>query len=425
MTKAVLFLFSASVCLAEVHTLTLHQAIDLAIRQSPDVLIARLEQQKARNQVRITKDPFTPKVIGGSGLAYTNGFPTSIEGTAPSIFEARTDMSLYNRPANFLVAAANENARGAEIRFQSRQDEAAYRTAALFFDAEQASRSLSVAAKQVESLETVAAVIQQRVAEGRELEIESKRATLNLLKARQRVQSLTMDVENAQSSLAIVLGFDPEDRVQPAAEERGPLKMPPSEEETVGRALASSRELRLLESQMQAKGLELRSYRAARLPQVGVVAQYSLLAKYNRYQDFFRQFQRNNGELGVFIQIPLLVGGAAKAYVSQSETDILKLRAQINQARGRISVDARKSYQDLRTAEMARDVARADLEVARDQLSIYLAQFDEGRLPLATVESARVTENDKWIAYYDAQHALETARLNVLRQTGELVAQLK
>lgn len=425
MTKAVLFVFSASLCLAEVRTMTLREAIDLAIRESPDVVMARLDEQKARDQVRIAKDPFTPKVYGGSGLAYTTGFPTSIDGNAPSIFEARTSMSIYNRPASYLAAQASENARGAEIQFLSRQDEVAYRTAALFFDAEEASLSLRVAGKQVESLEKVEAVVRQRVQEGRELAIEAKRAALNLLKARQRVENLTMDADNAERSLAMVLGFDPEDRVEPADEQRGPLKLPLSEEETVEHALTNSREIRLLESEMQAKGLEVRSYRAARLPRVGLVAQYSLLGKYNRFEDYFRSFQRNNAELGISIEVPLLVGGAAKAYVSQAEAEVLKLRAKINQTRGRISVDARKSYQDVKRAEMARDVARADLELARDQLSIYLAQSDEGRAPLATVESARVAENEKWIAYYDAQHALERARLNVLRQTGTLVGSLK
>ena len=50
--------------------------------------------------------------------------------------------------------------------------------------------------------------------------------------------------------------------------------------------------------------------------------------------------------------------------------------------------------------------------------------MDEGRLPLATVEALRATENEKWLAYYEAQHSAEVARLNVLRQTGTLGPQL-
>jgi hypothetical protein len=37
------------------------------------------------------------------------------------------------------------------------------------------------------------------------------------------------------------------------------------------------------------------------------------------------------------------------------------------------------------------------------------------------VEEARLAENDKWIAFYDAQYALEKARWNVLRWNGGLI----
>jgi hypothetical protein len=37
------------------------------------------------------------------------------------------------------------------------------------------------------------------------------------------------------------------------------------------------------------------------------------------------------------------------------------------------------------------------------------------------VEEARVVENDKWMAFYDAQYASERARWAVLRLTGDLM----
>ncbi len=51
--------------------MTLRQALDLALGQSPDLILARLDQQKAREQVVSACDPFTPKVFGGSGAAWT------------------------------------------------------------------------------------------------------------------------------------------------------------------------------------------------------------------------------------------------------------------------------------------------------------------------------------------------------------------
>src|SRR5215471_4639178 len=86
---------------AEVHTMTLRQAVALAVRQNPDIGLARLDEENARHAVRTARDPFLPRLVVGSGLAYTNGFPMSIEGSAPSIVQARASQYLFNRPQNY------------------------------------------------------------------------------------------------------------------------------------------------------------------------------------------------------------------------------------------------------------------------------------------------------------------------------------
>ena len=414
-----------SVCAsAEVRTMTLRQALDLALSQNPDLLLARLDQEKARSQVTIVREPFAPKIYAGSGAAWTSGFPNSIEGSAPSIVQAKTVMALYNRPQSYLVAQANEGVRGAAIQAALKQQEVVYRVASLFLDAEQSARSLETAQRQAENLVRVRELTGQRVSEGRELPIESKKANLAVLRANQHLEALSLDLVNAETVLALALGMNPDDRVRAAVEERTPVAVPVSEEASIEEALESSNELKNLESSMQSKMLEIKSYKAERLPKVNLVAQYSLLAKY-AYQDFFAHFQRNNYQLGASIEIPLLVGRAPSAQASQAEAEVAKLRIEVGRARARITADLRRAYQDLKRAETTREVARADLDLAREELSIDLAQMDEGRLPLATVEEARAIENEKWLAYYDAQHTAEMARLNVLRQTGTLKAALR
>jgi outer membrane protein TolC len=425
MKAPVVFLLCTALCAsAEVRTLTLRQALDLALSQNPDLLLARLDQNKAREQVTVVRDAFVPKIFGGSGAAWTSGFPTSIEGNAPAIFQAKTQMALFDRPQSYQVAQANEAVRGADIDVNMKQDEAAYRVAALFLDAEQTSRSLGQAQQQAESLVRVRDLQDARVAEGRELPIESKKANLAVLKARQRVEQLTADLIGSETALAQVLGMGPDDRVRAAQEERAGLAMPESEERSIENALDSSRELKKLESNLQIKTLEIKGYQAQKLPKINLVAQYSLLAKYI-YQDYFARFRHNNWELGASFEIPLLVGRAATAYASQAEADVAKLRIEVARTRSRITADLRRAYQEIRRAETARDVARADLDLAREQLDIDLAQMDEGRVPLAKVEEDRAAENEKWLAYYSSQHALERARLDVLRQSGTLLAALR
>jgi outer membrane protein TolC len=423
-TSAALLVFSLS-CVAETRTMTLKQALDLALQQNPDLVIARLDQQRARDQVTITKDPFSPKVFAGSGAAWTYGFPTSIEGQAPSIVEARTSMALFDRPQSYLVAQAKEVSKGTEFDLDARQEEVAYRVASLFLDARTAALSLAAAQREADNLTRVQQLVDARVQDGRELPIESTRARLGVLRSKQRVEALGLDVLSAESSLAEVLGMGIDDRVQADQDEPVGVVMPESEDGTIARALESNPELKRLASNLQAKLLEVKSYKAQRLPKVDLVAQYALLGKYNNFDQYFTKFQHNNIELGASISIPVLAGRASTAYASQADADAAKIRAEISRTRGRIANDLRRAFQDVRRADAARDLARADLDLARDQITIDLAQMEEGRIPAAKTEQDRATENEKWLALYEAQTASERARLGFLKQTGTLLATLR
>src|ERR1035441_10910031 len=68
------------VCLAraEVRPMTLRQAVETALKQNPDIALARLDEEKAWQAVRVARGPFAPRLVVGSGLAYSNGFPMSI-----------------------------------------------------------------------------------------------------------------------------------------------------------------------------------------------------------------------------------------------------------------------------------------------------------------------------------------------------------
>lgn len=422
--RTFILLLCAASAFAETRTLTLRQALDLALQQNPDLVIARLDQDRARYAVTIARDPFHPKVFAGSGAAYTTGFPASIDGAAPSIFQARTQMAIFDQPQRYQIAEANENLRGAEIDVSKQQDEIAFRVASLYLDAEQAARSLEVAQRQTASVARVYDILQARASEGQVLPIEVKRALLDVRRAKLNIETLTENLASAETSLAMVLGLAPGDRVHAAAEERAAIVVPASEDQSIEAAIEANKDIRRLESNMQAKMLDIKSYKAQRLPKVNLIAQYELFAKYY-YQNYYPVFQRNSAQFGASFDIPVLAGKSAHAYISQDETDIAKMRVEIARTRSKITADLEHAFAAVKHAEAVRDVARADLDVAREQVSVDLAQNEEGRLSNAVLEQARATENEKWLAYYDAQHQADRARLDVLHETGTLLTALR
>ena len=407
---------------AENHVLTLKQAVDRALAQNPEALMARLDQLKAAAAIRVTKDPFVPRLTVGSGLAYNNGFPLSIEGSAPAAFEARANAYIFNRPQTYAIAQAKENVRGAGFAAGEKTDEIAFRVASLYIDADRAARLATMAQQQAESLQRVLETVHARVLDGRELPISEQEANVNLLRARQRLSTLEGDRDLTQHDLASTLGFSAIDTAQPAEQERAPAEIPSSEQDAMKAALDSNKELKRLESNYQAKVLEIKGDKAQRLPRADLVAQYALLTHYSHYDEYFRAFKRHNGELGASFSVPLFTGPGLKATINQAEADQQHIRAEIDAARNKVMLDLHQAYRNIETSEGARKLAQAELDLARSQVSVLLAQMNEGRASLRQLEEARFNEDEKWIALYDAQFNAERARLNVLRQTGQLAA---
>jgi len=53
------------------------------------------------------------------------------------------------------------------------------------------------------------------------------------------------------------------------------------------------------------QGVPFEREKRGHLPTLEVVSIYSVLAKYNNYQQFFNAFQRNNFNAGVNVQVPI------------------------------------------------------------------------------------------------------------------------
>ena len=425
MLRTLLSLCAAASAYGEVRTVTLPQVLDLAMTQSPEAVLARLDEQRAASAVRAAKDPFFPKIFAGSGLAYSSGFPLSIEGSAPSVLESRAIASVFNKPQKMLLEKVKADQKTAGVAASMKQEEVGYRAAVLYMEAGRLAAAVRAAKELVGPLERAAETVKARVEAGRELTIETRRAALRVAQARQRVVRLETSQADAEAQLALVAGMPDGDRARPAEPER-PIQLGlSSEQDAVVKALQNSKEIRRLESVVIAKGFERKSYTSSQLPRLDLVAQYGLFAKFNNYDKFFNQFQRHNGQIGVSIQVPLLPSQTSKAQKEIVDGELAGLKAQLTAERSRASAQARKAWGEAAAQETAVEVANLDLQVAREQTTLLLALFDEGRATQKQLEEARFAENEKWMALFDARFGLDRARLELLKETGTLVAALR
>lgn len=413
--------FFSTILAAETQTLTLKKALELALQQNPDLVLATLDAQHADQQISINKSPFSPSVDVGGGPGWAYGFPLD----APSVFRARTTMSLYNRPQSYLVKQAQELAKSAGASTEQKRAEVIFQVASDYLTAANGARALDAAKQQDSELQEVARLIQRRVDAGAEHPLAARKAVVAEADAALQVKVLQNQLNQAERALAAVLGLPPGDQVHAAEDQLPALNPPASEAAAIQSALDTSPELKRLDHDLQAKLMEIKSYQAYRNPKVDLIANYALLSKWDNYPQYYPRFQWNSAELGASLSMPLIVPRSAKAYVTAGEIDAQKIRTQIAQTRARIHNDIADAFDEFQVDDQRRQVALDYLNLTRESTTEDLARLGEGQILQAQVEQDRADEQERWRAYYDALAAAQRARLSLLRVTGTLEEALK
>ena len=144
-----------------------------------------------------------------------------------------------------------------------------------------------------------------------------------------------------------------------------------------------------------------------------------MLSKINNYTDFFNKFQRNNVIFGVQVQIPIFASRTSSA-VAFAQADLNAANLALEKKRSELSLDVRRKARLVREADLGGEVARLELQLAQENVRVLQAQFDQGRGSLKDLEAAHIEENDKWLAFLDANYARQQAQLDLLRTTGQL-----
>ena len=117
---AAAFLLLAFVPCGWAERITFRQALELAMKRSPEVGIASAEEVRAHQGYLETKTGYIPQITVGSGIAKVWGYPMSIEGSAPSVFNVNTQSYLINWAQRDFVGAAHTdwNAAGDQLEDQ-------------------------------------------------------------------------------------------------------------------------------------------------------------------------------------------------------------------------------------------------------------------------------------------------------------------
>jgi len=170
--------------------LTLKRAIELALENSKEIQVAKIQASVADRAAQITKAQFMPNLYAGSGAGYTYGIPETPGGRAPSIFKRvvhgadfqRTAEGPGERNAGAVQSAEDCARRCKEQRYHANGD--------AYLELGKVRHSLELLRKEQESAEKILQVTQDRQGEGYELPVEVTKAQLTKAQVIQRILQL-------------------------------------------------------------------------------------------------------------------------------------------------------------------------------------------------------------------------------------------
>jgi outer membrane protein len=398
--------------------LTLKEAVNLAVANSRDLALARLQYGVAQREAGVARSAFLPNLYTGTGVAYTNGFPLLEGGGAPAIFNLSYTQQIFNPPAKGDQRAAEQRAEGQRLSMENVRDGVMARAALDYLELAKVRHALELLRGERMSAGRILNATRERAGAGRELPVEVIRAQLTTARIEQRVAQLEDRDDSLSGEIRDMMGL-PEDETIEVSTEEIPRLAEEASKDLVTEAMTNNVELKQAQTELRAREFKLRGEQGGRWPSFALTGQYNVLSKINNYTEFFNKFQRNNVVFGVQVTIPIFASRTSSA-VAFAQADYNAASLALEKKRSELSLDVRRKARLVHEADLAGDVARLELQLAQEDVRVLQAQFDQGRGSLKDLEAAHIEENDKWLSYLDANYARQQAQLELLRTTGQL-----
>jgi outer membrane protein TolC len=402
--------------------LTLKRAVELALSNSKDIQLAKLQVQTAQDTAQLTRAEFLPNLYAGSGAGYTYGLAETPGGRPPALFSVTYTEEVLNEPLKGLQKQQQEQVRAQRATLEDTRNLIMVRVASGYLELVKVRHSLELLRKEKESADKIVEVTKEREGEGYELPVEVTKAQLTLAQVQQRILQLEGRQDELEVYLRNQMGLASEQAMDVTPED-----LPGAAEQEganlIAMATQSNTQLAVAESDVRGKELRLKGEKRGYWPTLQLVSIYDVLAKYNFNNSFLvineANFRSNNLNAGVNINLPVY-SAKTKANVALAQVNLEAAKINLSNTKSQVSADVRQKSRKVRQADASKEVARLELQLSQQNLAVLQSQFGEGKVNLREVERARLDESEKWMGFLDANFLRQQAQLDLLKTAGQL-----
>lgn len=397
-------------------SVSLYTAVDLALRNSPEVRMAESDVRRAAAGLAEQKDAYLPSFTFNSNIGYSYGFPVG----QPSILNIQSNSLVYSFSQPDYVRSARAATDAARIQLKDTRQKIILDAALDYIELNTDQQELQAVATQQQLGQKLVDIEEDRVAAGLDRRVEATQVQLANARLALRQLQLETQIDVLGAKLAHLDGL-PATRI---LTETDSIPAPPSTsmlDEVTHQNLGVQAAYVDARSKLYVSfGDDRQEYR----PIFALGLNYSRYAEFNNYQLYYNRFQHNNFGIGLNITVPIF-DESKHQHARGSAAAAVHALAQADQARNQVDEQQLQLQRSLATLAAQQKVAELQQQLAQDQLSAVLIQLQNGPAspgasPITPREEqqARIDERRFAIDLLDANFQLIQAQLNLLRLKG-------
>ena len=408
-----------------VSTLSLEQAIALAIANNLATLLAQERENEARGFKREALSGLLPNVSGTAyqasltenlaALGFTGAKFPGITSTFIGPFKnfdarARFQQTIFNLSSLRNYQAGKAGVHVAEIQEAIAREQVATATALVYLESLRADLSVGAAQANVTLAQALLKLAQDQRTAGIATGVDVTRAETRLAQEQVRLSRAQTDDEDARLQLQRIVGLPLGSTFALTDALRFSVEALPAVETAVAAAQDTRGEVRAAEAQAKVNQLEAKATRAEQYPSLEFVGDYGIsgITPVNSALPTRRY--------AIQLDVPVFNGGLTRGRIQVADARQREAELQLASVRGQVEEDVRLGYAALRTtadtvraADQAVTLAQRELQMAEDRYRAGVGDSIELVTAQTTLANARLDQVTALAAYNGARLNLAAA----------------
>jgi len=397
--------------------LTFRQAVELTAGRSVGASIASADQERTYEAYVEAKSLYLPQMVVGSAIAYSTGFPLSLEAQLRPFSTVTTQQFLFNPAQRSFVKSARAQWQASTLAQSELRRQIMLDAALAYVDLSRINLEVQLLRQQHDTAARLVRIETERVKADLGSGYSLMRAKLIEAQTRMRSAELDGSAMQLRKRLSELTGL-PEQEIETVPDSIPPLPdaaAPNAAQE----ATDSDRRVKIAEEQSRASFLHAQGAHKLLWPSVDAVGQYALLSRFNNYDQFYKRFERNNGAVGLVIRFGFL-NRAQAAHAREADAEAVKAQRQVDTIKSQVSAEVLRAQALLKQLAAARDTAQLEYALSRAETKKLDVNAEIGKTALGDQVTAHISADQKFEELLDATFELRKAQLQMLNATDDL-----